>query len=123
MDTLRVSHAFLCVDAFVDEKRVGGHGTFMRVAVETPCKDVLAQFLKSHAPDYSPLHDSTNVILSCQVLANETISGRTAGDLITLRDGTVFLDFPLSMAMAEVPTKKFTFRCTRPAEDRRPRSD
>jgi len=102
---------FYALMFFVDEKRVGEHRTFMRIAIETRCKDVLAHFLQSHAPDYSPLHDSTNVILSCQVLAN-TISGKTTGDLITLRDGTIFLDFPVLMAMAEVPTKKFTFMYT-----------
>ena len=55
MDTLRASHAFLCVDSFVDKKRVGGHGKFMRIVVETTCEEVLAQFMQSHTPDYLPL--------------------------------------------------------------------
>jgi hypothetical protein len=59
------------------------------------------------------------LFLLLQVLS-DTVQGRTASDVVTLRDCTVFLDFPVSMAMTEVPTKKFTFRCIRPVEDRRP---
>ena len=67
MESLRASHVFMCVDVFIDEKRVGGHGTYMRVPAESTCKDVLALFLSSHAPDYSPIPEGTTVILTCQV--------------------------------------------------------
>ena len=59
------------------------------------------------------------LLLLLQVLA-DTVHGKSASDAITLRDNTVFLDFPVSMAMTEMPTGKFTFICTRPVEDRRP---
>ena len=74
MKTLRASHVFICGDVFIDEKRVGGHGTYMRVPIELTCKDVLAIFMCSHAPDYSPVPDETIVTLTCQVLAN-TVHG------------------------------------------------
>jgi hypothetical protein len=122
MDTLRASHALLCVDVFVCEKRVGGHGTFMRVAAEMACKNALAYLLQSHAPDYLPLPDSTNFILSCQVLV-DTINGKIACDLIPLRGGTVFFNFLVSMDMPEEPTKAFAFKCTRRAEDHRRKRD
>ena len=48
MESLRASHVFLWVDVFIDEKRVGRHGTYMRVHAESTCKDVLALFLSSH---------------------------------------------------------------------------
>jgi hypothetical protein len=40
-----------------------------------------------------------------------------------LQDGTVFLDYPVTLAMSEVPTKRFTFKCHRLVEDRQSRQD
>ena len=34
------------MDVFVDGKRAGGHGTFMRVAADMVCKDILNLFLQ-----------------------------------------------------------------------------
>jgi len=81
METLRASHVFIYVDVFIDEKRVGGHGTYMRVTAESTCKDVLALFLRSHAPDYSPIPDGTSVNLTWQVLANTVHVFSTAIDV------------------------------------------
>ena len=35
----------------------------------------------------------------------------------------LFFYFPVSIAMSEVPTKRFTFKCFRPVEDQRPHRD
>ena len=43
------------------------------------------------------------LFLLLQVLAG-TVQGRTASDIVTLRDCIVFLNFPVSMAMTDVPT-------------------
>jgi hypothetical protein len=59
------------------------------------------------------------LFLLLHVLA-DTFKGRTASDVVTLRDCTILIDFPVSMAMTEMPTKKFTFRFIHPVEDRRP---
>ena len=67
MESLSTSHVLMCVDVFIDEKRVGGHGTYMRAPAKSTCKDVLALFLFSHAPDYSTIPEGTTVILACQV--------------------------------------------------------
>ena len=39
-------YVFICVDIFVDGKRAGGHGTYMRVAADMACKDILNLFLQ-----------------------------------------------------------------------------
>ena len=62
---LHASHAFTCVGGFVDGKRIGGNGTFMRVTLDVSCKQVLHDILESHASDYIPLHESTNVNMMC----------------------------------------------------------
>jgi len=72
--TLRASHAFIEVVVHIDRKRVAGNGTFIRVAIDTTCKDVLAEFLSSHAPDYSPLPGECKVILLCTKIS-ETLQG------------------------------------------------
>ncbi len=52
IDTLRASHAFICVEVHVDGKRVGGNGgIFLRVEIGSICKEVLALFLQMHAPN------------------------------------------------------------------------
>ena len=45
---------------------------------------------------------------------------RPACDVGRVQDCTVFLSFPVTLAIAEVPTKKFSFYCTRPVETRPP---
>ena len=71
---------------------------------------------------YSPLFDNTQVELMCTKIS-DTVQGRPASDVGCFQDCYVFLDFPVLVAMAEVPTKRITFKCTRPIEDRRPRRD
>jgi hypothetical protein len=111
ISTLRASHVFICVEVFVDGKRVGGNGgTFMRVEVDSICKEVLALFLQMYAPDYYPLPDDVKVTLLCTKIS-DTIQGRPTSDVGTLQDCSVFLDFPVSMPMSEVPTKRFLFKC------------
>ena len=123
VSTLRASHAFNCVEVHVDGKRVGGNsGTFLRVEVDSICKEVLAIYLQNHAPDYYPLPDDVKVTMMCTKIS-DTVQGRAASDVGTVQDCSVFLDFPLSMAMSEVPTKRFMFKCFRPVETRRPRVD
>ena len=123
MVTLRGSHAFICVDVLFDGKKAGGNGTFMRVAIETTtCKELLDLFLQNHAAEYSPLLVATNVVLMC-VKISDTVQGMPAADVGSLQECSVFLDYLVDMAMTEVPTKRFMFRCSRPIEERRPRQD
>jgi hypothetical protein len=111
---LHAFHAFICVDAFVDGKRAGGSGTFMMVAFDVSCKQVLNDFLGKHAMDYFPLPESTIVVMMCV---------KNCDAIQLLQDCSVFLDFSFSMAMSEVPTKRFTFKCIRHVEARPPRQD
>jgi hypothetical protein len=97
----------MCVDVLIDGKRVGGNGTLLMVLVETTCKEVLSDFLQLHASDYHPLPATTVVTMFCQ---------KTSGS--TIQDCSLFLDYPVTLAMSEVLTKRFTFKCCRPAEDR-----
>ena len=109
--SLRASHVFICVDAFVDGKRAGGcNGTFMRVDTQATCKEVLAEFLVLHASGYSPLPDSTSVSMFCLKIS-DTVQGKPASDVGATQDCSIFLDYPISLAISEVPTKRFTFRC------------
>jgi len=38
-------YVFICVDVFLDGKRAGRHGMFMRVGADMACKDILNLFL------------------------------------------------------------------------------
>jgi len=49
------------------------------------------------------------------------IHGMYAFDVGSIQACTAFLDFPVSMAMSEVYTKRFTFKCIRPIQARPPR--
>ena len=56
---LHASHAFVCIEVHVDGKKVGGNATYMRIALDASCKEVLFDFLATHASDYSsPLPES-----------------------------------------------------------------
>ena len=110
------------MDVFVDGKRAGGHGTFMKVAADMACKDILSLFLQGHAVEYYPLPDPTIVILMC-IKFSDTIQRKQASDVGSLQDRSVFIDFFVSMAMREIPTIRFTFKCTRLVENCRPRQD
>ena len=53
------------------------------------------------------------------VKISDTIQGKPASEVGSLQDCSVFIDCPWPY-MREVPTKRFTFKCTRPVENRRP---
>ena len=120
--TLRPSHAFICVEVILDGKRVGGQGAYMNVECDSTCKQVLLAFLNTHSPDNCPLPDSSKVIMQCTKMS-DTVQGRAAIDVGVVRDCSVFLDYPVLMAITEVPTKHFLFKCERPVEQRRPRGN
>jgi hypothetical protein len=82
----------------------------------------LVTFLKEHADAYNPLPDGTKVSLFCKKIS-DTVQGKPASDVGTIQECSVFLDFPVDIAMTKVPTKRFSFRCTRPIESQRPRQD
>jgi hypothetical protein len=75
ISTLRASHAFIEVVVHIDSKRVAGNGTFIRLAIDLICRDVLTKFLSTHAPDYSPLPGDCKMILLCTKIS-DTIHGR-----------------------------------------------
>ena len=118
--TLRASHAFIEVEVHIDGKRVGGNEAFMRLQVDLCCMDVLV--ILGYASDYSPLPDNCKVILLC-IKINDTIHGKSIADVKIDKDCFAFLDFPISVPLAEVPTKRFVFKCYRPIEERRPRAN
>ncbi len=113
----------MIVDVYVDGRRVAsGDGTYVRVAAYATCKELLMHFLNQHASEYCPLPDSTVVNMVC-VKLGESLQTRLACDVGGNIDVSVFPDHIVSMVMAEVPTKRFLFKCVRPVEDRRPRQD
>ena len=79
VSTLRASHAFIEMVVHIDSKRVTGNGTFIRVAIDLSCRDVLTEFLSTHALDYFPLPGDCKVILLCTKIS-DTIHGRSAAD-------------------------------------------
>ena len=110
----RPYYVLICVDVFVDGERAGGHGTFTRVAADMACKDILNLFLEGHAVEYYPLLDPTIVILMC-VKINNSAQRKPASDVGSLQACSVFIEFLVSLlAMREVSTKRFTFKCTPP---------
>ena len=58
--------------------------------------------------------------MQCTKHSSNTIQGRAASDVGVIRDCSVFLDFLVYMAISEVPTKHFLFKCERAVEQRRP---
>jgi hypothetical protein len=123
MTNTRALSVFVDVEAFVDGKRVGGHATFMRIADDvTTCKELLEPFLQSNASDYSPLPVSTCVVMMCAKLG-DTLQARSASNVDSLKNCTFFLDYPVTTTMAEVPSKRFTIKCSSQIEDQRPRRD
>jgi len=119
---LHDSYAFISVEVHADGKRVGVNAAFWGVALEAYCKEVLFDLFAKHASNYSPLPESTNVVMMC-VKNYNMIHGMPASDAGSIQYCSVLIDFPVSMAMSEVPTKRFTFKCSRPIEARPPRQD
>ena len=102
---------YVIVDVFVDGRRAaGGAGTYVRVAADATCKELLMHFLQTHASEYCPLPDSTVVNMWC-VKLGESLQTRHACDVGGNIDVSVFLDNIVSMVMVEVPTKRFFFMC------------
>ncbi len=107
--TLRAAHhLFISVEVYADGKRVGGNGVFMRVDVDSTCKQILDTYLRTLVADYHPLPSSTPVNMMCCKL-NDTFA----------RECFLFLDYPMILTMPEIPTKSFTLKCARCVEDRR----
>ena len=88
--SIRPSHALICVDDFVDGKRVGANnGTLGIVHVDATCKKVLEDYMGLHASLYCHLPDSTIVTMLC-VESIETAYGKPASDVSATQDCTVF---------------------------------
>jgi hypothetical protein len=90
--------------------------------VDAMCKKMLEDYMGLHASLYCPLPDSTIVTMLC-MKSIETVHGKPTSDVSATQDCTVFFDYPISIPMSKVPTKRFTFKCTRLVEDRRPRQN
>ncbi len=113
ISNLLASHAFIEVVVHIDSNRVARNGTFIRVAIDLSCRDVLAEFLSTHAPNYSTLPGNGKVVLLCSKIS-DNVQRRSAADVGVDKDCSSFLDFPLTVPLAEVPTKRFTFKCFQP---------
>jgi hypothetical protein len=117
---------FISVDATVDGKKVGGdNGMFMAIEEndERTCMGLLTDFLKDKGLGDAniALPPGSNVALRCIKMIDARLhGGRPASDVGLRQDCTVFLSFPVLLAIAEVPTKKFSFSCTRHVEARPP---
>ena len=60
--------------------------------------------------------EGSTIVLRCVKMILSTNDrlhgGRLAADVGLIKDRTVFLTYPVTLAIAEVPTKKFSFYCT-----------
>jgi hypothetical protein len=83
---------------------------------EKTCLELLAAFLETKTPEFCPLPDRTKVIMNCIKMC-DTSHGRPASDVGLNQDCSVFLNFPVRLTMEEVPTKRFSFTCTRHVPD------
>ncbi len=116
--------AFICVDAIVDGEKVGGDtGMFMTIndKDERTCHELLCAFLKDKGLGDAnvALPCGSTVVLRCVKMCDARLhGGRHASDVGLIQDCTLFLSFPVTLAITEVPTKKFSFYCTRPMEAR-----
>jgi hypothetical protein len=114
---------FICVKATVDGKKVGGDsGMFMTIDDndERTCRDLLNAFLQDKGYG-DALPEGSTVVLRCVKMNDARLhGGRPAADVGLVQDCTVFLTYPVTLAIVEVPTKKFSFYCTRPEEARPP---
>jgi len=117
---------FICVKATVDGKKVGGdNGMFMTIDDndERTCRDLLNAFLQDKGYG-DALPEGSTVVLRCVKMNDARLhGGRPAVDVGLVQDCTVFLTYPVTLAIVEVPTKKFSFYCTRPEEARPPPSN
>jgi len=116
---------FICIDATVDGKKVGGDsGLFLNIddTDERTCYQVLLDFLKDKGLGDAnvALPEGSTVVLRCVKMVERLHGGRPATDVGHIQDCTVFLSFPVVLAITEVPTKRFWFSCTRPVEARPP---
>jgi hypothetical protein len=117
MNMIRASHAFVCVDLFVDGKRLGRHGTLMKAEIDaTTCKELLNEFLQRHASACIPLIVSSIVVLMCEKIS-DTGTTMLAHDFGSSKGCSIFLDHLITMAMVEVPIKRFTYKCASPIKD------
>jgi hypothetical protein len=120
---------FISVDATIDGKKVGGEsGMFVSIddTDERTCRELLLAFLKDkgHGDASIALPEGSTIVLRCVKMNDVRLhGGRPAADVGLIQDCTVFLTYPVNLAIVEVPTKKFSFYCTRPEEARPPLSN
>ena len=56
----------------------------------------------------------------CDTIPNASQLARHGHDPGAAKDCSIFLDYHVTFAMSEVPTKRFTFKCFRPIKQQRP---
>jgi hypothetical protein len=117
---------FICIDATVDGKKVDGDsGLFLTIDDndERTCYQLLLDYFKDkgHGDANDALPGDSTVVLRCVKMVDARLhGGRPATDVGHVQDCTVCLSFPVTLAITEVPTKKFSFYCTRHVEARPP---
>ena len=62
---------------------------------------------------------STTVVLMCDKIRDTHQTIRYSHDIHAVEDCIVFLDYHVTMAMSEVPTKRFAFKCSHPVKQQR----
>jgi hypothetical protein len=108
----------ICVDAIVDGKKVGGdNGIFITIddTDERTCHQHLCVGLNDKGLGNAnvALHDCSTVFLRCVMMCDARLhGGRPPSDVGYIQDCNVFLSFPATLAIAEEPTKMFSFYCT-----------
>ena len=120
---------FICVDATVDGRKVGGdHGVFKTIADadKRTCHQLLLAFLKDNGlgDAHVALPKGSTVVLHYVKMCDARLyGGHPTADIGLIQDCFVFFSFPVTITMAKVPTKTFSFVCTRHVEARPPPSN
>jgi hypothetical protein len=115
---------FICVDAIVEGKKVGGdNGMFITIddTDERTCHHLLRAFLRDKGLGDAnvALPDGSTVVLRCVKMCDSRLhGGRPSSDVGIIQDCIVFLSSPATLAIAKVPTKKFSFYRIRHVEAR-----
>ena len=69
------------------------------VVDQTTCKNLLAQFLKDHAPKFSPLPPSTTAVLISDKICDASQLIGHGQDTGVVKDSSIFLDSHVTFAM------------------------
>ena len=87
---------------------------------ERTCKEFIIAFLQDKGYG-DALPEGSTIVLRCVKMNDARLhGGRPTVDVDRVKDCTVFLTYPVTLAIVEVPTKKFSFYCTRREEARPP---